>query len=178
MKVGISVSPTRSRFGPVLYDEDFDSLCGYVSGLGYAGIELSLVSPAVLTAEREQSISRHGLEVFSIATGQSYVQEGICLYSASDRTRGQAAGRLKSFIPIARAHSCPIIIGGTRDRRVDRTAAGTRWLACRGSGSRPWRLSAAKWALCRVRCVGRDSGGRASSRHWSTRRPAGRTNLF
>ena len=114
MKVGISVSPTRSRFGPVLYGEDFDSLCGYVSGLGYSGMELSLVSPVAFTAEREQSISRHGLKVFAIATGQSYIQEGICLYCTSDNARGRAVERLKSFIPIAKEHRCPIIIGGIR----------------------------------------------------------------
>ncbi|MGD0726575.1 MAG: sugar phosphate isomerase/epimerase family protein [Spirochaetia bacterium] len=114
MRVGISVSPTKSQFGPVLYEEDFDALCGYISGLGYAGIELSLISPAALTPQRERSITGHGLKVFSFATGQSYIQEGICLYSTSDDARAKAVGRLKSFIPVAQAHCCAIIVGGIR----------------------------------------------------------------
>jgi sugar phosphate isomerase/epimerase len=114
MQVGISVSPTQSRFGPVLFDEDFDALCEYLSGLGYDGVELSLISAAALTRKRESSIRQHGLKVFSIATGQSYIQEGMCLYSMSDDMRAKAVGRLKSFIPAAQAHSCAIIIGGIR----------------------------------------------------------------
>ena len=114
MRVGISVSPTKSRFGPVLYAEDFEALCALLAGLGYSGIELSLVSASALTPGREQSIGRHGLKVFSIATGQSYLQEGICLYSVSESNRTKAVERLKSFLPIAQAHGCAVIVGGIR----------------------------------------------------------------
>lgn len=114
MKIGVSVSPTKTFFGPVLYEDNLNMLCDYVSSFGYEGIELSLISPDVLTSDREQIIRQFGLQVFGIATGQSYVHEGICLYSESDELRSKAVKKLKDFVPIANAHNCPIIIGGIR----------------------------------------------------------------
>jgi len=118
MRVGISISPLPTRFGPVLHEGDLGGLCGSLAKAGYSGVELSLVAPEAFTPELASAVSGNGLVVFSIATGQSYIRDKLCLYTADARIREAAVNRLTGFFPLARKLGCPIIIGGVRGNEV------------------------------------------------------------
>ena len=45
MQFGISISPLRTGFGPVLYDTDMGGLYEGLAAAGYDGVEVSLVTP-------------------------------------------------------------------------------------------------------------------------------------
>jgi sugar phosphate isomerase/epimerase len=112
MQFGISISPLRTGFGPVLYDTDMRGLCEGLAAAGYDGVEVSLVTPEAFAPALAKAIGAAKLKVFAIATGQSYVRDKLCLYSNDDRIREAALARLSGFIPLARKLSCRIIIGG------------------------------------------------------------------
>ena len=114
MRIGISISPLPTRFGPVLYDADLAQLFRELAAAEYSGVELSLVKPEAFTPALSSAIAANGLEVLSIATGQSYIRDKLCLYTHDAGIRSAAVARLSGFIPLARKLSCPIIIGGVR----------------------------------------------------------------
>ena len=110
MQFGISISPLRTGFGPVLYDADIRGLCEGIAAAGYDGVEISLVTPEAFTPTLSAAIAAAKLKVFAIATGQSYIRDKLCLYSKDDRTRKAVLARLSGFFPLAQELSCPIIV--------------------------------------------------------------------
>jgi len=126
MRLGISISPLATRFGPVLHDADVSALCRELARAGYSGVELSLVTPEAFTPALAAAVADSNLSVLSIATGQSYIRDRLCLYTADASVRRQAISRLEGFIPLARRHSCPIIIGGVRGNELPEPGEMTR----------------------------------------------------
>ncbi len=115
MKLGISVSVTKSKFGPVLYDDNFEMLAEQVAKLGYTGVELSLRDSSVINpAELKNVLQRNNLEVYAVATGQSYVSDGYCLYTSDTTKRNKAVDRIKYHLETAAVFGSPVIIGGIR----------------------------------------------------------------
>jgi hypothetical protein len=91
MQFGISISPLRTGFGPVLYDADMGGLCEGLAAAGYDGVEVSLVTPEAFTPTLAKAIAAAKRKVYSIATGQSYIRDKLCLYSfaAPDAARSR-----------------------------------------------------------------------------------------
>jgi 5-keto-L-gluconate epimerase len=122
MKLGISISPLPTRFGPTLHDPDLDGLCRGLAEAGYDGVEVSLVTPEAFTPALASAIQRHGLAVLAIATGQSYVRDRLCLYTRDAAVREAVLARLTGFLPLASELSCPIIVGGVRGNEIPEPA--------------------------------------------------------
>jgi sugar phosphate isomerase/epimerase len=117
LKIGVSLSPETAGFGPLLYAGNLHRGLTEVRGRGYTGVELSLRDPAVINVpELETLLSDHGLDVYTIATGQSYYTDGFSLYDEFAYNRNAAVDRTKGLIEIAARFNAKMIIGGLRGR--------------------------------------------------------------
>lgn len=117
MDIALSLSPTKSRFGPILFAGDLEQGLRRASELGYSGVELSLLDSSQL--DRVSLIGRLqelNLRVLAIATGQTWVTDGCCLYSNDRSRRQRAIDRLKGHIDLAAELKCMVIIGGIRGK--------------------------------------------------------------
>lgn len=143
MRLGISISPLPTRFGPTLHQPDMPGLCQHLGRLGYSGVELSLVTPEALTPALSAAVAENGLAVLAIATGQSYIRDRLCLYTTDAAVRDAAVARLSGFIPLARKHACPIIVGGVRGNEAPEPG---QQAAMQEAGDAAFRLLAARAA--------------------------------
>jgi sugar phosphate isomerase/epimerase len=117
MEIGVSLSPTRSRFAPILFAGDLDEGLAAASRLGYDGIELSLLdSSRVDRASLIAKLRDLNLRVFTIATGQTYITDGCSLYHADAGKRQKAVDRVRGHIDFAAELKCAVIVGGIRGR--------------------------------------------------------------
>jgi sugar phosphate isomerase/epimerase len=116
-KIGVSLSPQKSKFGPLLFSGDLEGGLRRAHELGYDGVELSLLNSAALDQEQIQArIQQLDLEVFSIATGQSYVNEGLSLYTEDAEIRRRVLERLNGHVDFAARLGSAVIVGGIRGK--------------------------------------------------------------
>jgi sugar phosphate isomerase/epimerase len=117
LTLGLSLSPTRSKFGPLLFSGDLLQGLEVAKKLGYAGVELSLLdSAAVDQPWLMDQLAKLGLNVFAIATGQTYVTDGYALYSSVEKDRRLTVQRLHGHIDFAAKLGSAVIIGGIRGK--------------------------------------------------------------
>ena len=117
LKIGVSLSPEKAGFGPLLYAGNLRQALVEVRKRGYTGVELSLRDPASINvSELETLLSDNGLVVYTIATGQSYYTDGFSLYDEFAYNRNAAVDRAKGLIEIAARFNAKMIIGGVRGR--------------------------------------------------------------
>ena len=117
MEIGVSLSPTRSGFGPLLFAGDLDEGLRAASRLGYDGVELSLLDSAqVDRAGLRRKLGELNLKAFAIATGQTWVTDGCSLYHADAGRRRKAVERMKAHLDLAADLGCMVIAGGIRGR--------------------------------------------------------------
>lgn len=117
MIVAASVTPNKTEFGPLLYAGRIDSAIPALSDLGYSGIELSLRTSSDVPRDRLfRLLDKHGLELVSIATGQSYIEDGYSLFSSDEGSRNGAVGRLRDHIDLAAERGAWVIVGGIRGK--------------------------------------------------------------
>jgi len=120
LSIGISLSPTRSQFGPLLFSGDLFFGLEQIKKYGYDGVELSLLDSQRVDQEAIlEKIDQLNLRVFAIATGQTFVTDGCGLYSCSPEKRKKAAERLLHHIDFAARLNCKVIIGGIRGKVED-----------------------------------------------------------
>jgi sugar phosphate isomerase/epimerase len=115
--LSVSLSPIKSPFSPLLFSGDLEEGLKSVSGLGYSGVDLSLLDSAVL--DQDWIIGKTGslnLKVYTIATGQTYYNDGYSLYSAEADKREKAVARINSHIDFASRLGAMVIIGGVRGK--------------------------------------------------------------
>ncbi len=118
--IGISVSPIKSQFGPLLFSGDLFYGLEQIKKYGYDGVELSLLdSQAVDQDSIMKKLDQLGLSVFAIATGQTYVTDGCGLYSYYEDKRKKALERILHHIDFAARLNCCVIIGGIRGKVED-----------------------------------------------------------
>ena len=115
--VGVSISPRKSGFSPLLFSGDLNEGMQVAKKLGYRGIELSLLDSQTLDQNQVlKNVKKLGLEVFAIATGQTYYTDGFSLYGPTEEKRQRTIDRLKGHIDFASRLNSTVIIGGIRGK--------------------------------------------------------------
>ncbi len=115
--LSVSLSPIKSPFSPLLFSGDLEEGFRNVSRLGYSGVDLSLLDSDAL--DQDWIIEETGslnLKVYTIATGQTYYNDGYSLYGAEVDKRDMAVTRIKSHIDFASRLGAMVIIGGVRGK--------------------------------------------------------------
>ena len=113
--LGVSISPIKSEFAPLLFSGDLYRGMQSIKELGYRGVELSLLDSQAIDQNRVlQNIRELGLEVYAIATGQTYYTDGFSLYGPTEEKRQMTIERLKGHIDFASRLNSTVIIGGIR----------------------------------------------------------------
>ena len=117
MKIAASVTPNKTKFGPLLFPGEMEKAFHVLHDSGYDGVEISLRDPAALDRKKlDKDLSKYNLEFLSIATGQSFVEDGFALYAAEEENRTNALERLKGHINLASEYNASVIIGGIRGK--------------------------------------------------------------
>jgi 5-keto-L-gluconate epimerase len=133
MEIGVSLSPSRTAFAPLLFSGDLEKGLIAASQLGYDGVELSLLDSSKLNhASIMRRLQELSLKVFAIATGQTFVTDGCSLYSNDAAKRRKAVERIMGHIDFAVELRCMVIIGGIRGS-VE-AAQPTEWISSAEKG--------------------------------------------
>ena len=116
-KLGVSLSPNPSIFGPLLFAGDLKRGMEKAAENGFDVVELSLRHPADLTIEALQALlNANKLGLSAIATGQSCLHDGMCLAAADQAGVQGAVERLGAHIELASHFGAAVIIGGIRGK--------------------------------------------------------------
>jgi len=117
MKKVISLSPTRSKFGPLLFSGNLNFGLKKASELGYDGVEISIRDSNEIDFSGLQArLKALDLKVYGISTGQTYYNDGFSLFSNDTKKRAKAVKRMKNHIDLAVELGAMVIIGGIRGR--------------------------------------------------------------
>jgi sugar phosphate isomerase/epimerase len=117
LKISACISPNKAEFAPLLFSGRIEEGLTSANKYGYDGVELNILDSDQLDQEQLLAqIRRLELDVFAIATGQSYITDGYSLYNPDAGKRQNALGRLKSHIHFAAKIGCYVIVGGMRGR--------------------------------------------------------------
>jgi sugar phosphate isomerase/epimerase len=115
--LSINLSPIKSPFSPLLFSGNLEEGFKNAARLGYSGVDLSLLDSAALDQDciigKAQSCK---LKIYTIATGQTYYNDGYSLYSAENDKREMAVARIISHIDFASRLGAMVIIGGVRGK--------------------------------------------------------------
>jgi sugar phosphate isomerase/epimerase len=115
MEIGVSLSPSRTTFAPLLFSGDLEKGLITASQLGYDGVELSLLDSSKLNhTSIKRRLQELSLKAFAIATGQTFVTDHCSLYSSDAAKRRKAVERIMGHIDFAVELKCMVIIGGIR----------------------------------------------------------------
>jgi sugar phosphate isomerase/epimerase len=117
MNIIASVTPNKTKFGPLLYPGELEKGVQELSELGYEGIELSLRTPEdVDSSDLTDLLEKYDMKLFSIATGQSFIEDGYALFHEVSEYREKAVNRIKGYIDIVATVHGSVIIGGIRGK--------------------------------------------------------------
>lgn len=116
-EIGISLSPTKTKFGPLLFPGCLDEGLENISSLGYQGVELSMLDSKKIDKKwLINKLEKLNLKVYALATGQSYYTDGFSLFSQQKEIRLKTIERLKGHIDLASEFGAMVIIGGIRGK--------------------------------------------------------------
>ena len=116
-KLGVSLSPNPSIFGPLLFAGDLKQGMEKAAENGFDVVELSLRHPADSSVEALQALlTTNKLGLSAIATGQSCLHDGMCLAAADQAGVQGAVERLGAHIELASHFGAAVIIGGIRGK--------------------------------------------------------------
>ncbi|NQT61025.1 MAG: sugar phosphate isomerase/epimerase [Bacteroidetes bacterium] len=117
MNILASVTPNKTSFGPLLFSGDLETGGPFLGNLGYNGLEVSLRTPQDMDVSNLYAmLDDNGMELLSIATGQSYVDDGLYVFSMDEEVRDEILRRFFSFIDIAAPYEGMVILGGIKGR--------------------------------------------------------------
>ena len=116
-----SVTPNQTKFGPLLFPGELETAIFELGNLGYDGIELSLRTVQDIDhSNLERLLNKANISLVSVATGQSYLEDGYALFHLDDSIRKKTIKRLKQFIDlVADFGGKTVIIGGIRGKLED-----------------------------------------------------------
>lgn len=111
----IALTPDVTNPAALGYRGDLASILSLFKDLGYQGVELMARDPRVLDwADLERTISRAGLEVPMVCTGEVYGQDKVSFTDPDGSVREEALRRLKAFVELAGRLGAQINIGRSR----------------------------------------------------------------
>ena len=112
MRLSIVLSTHAAQFEAVAFKGDLASNVAKVAGWGYDAVEVAVRDPGLVDPdELESLVSRNGLSVAAIGTGQAWGEEGLSLTSDDPSIRTAARQRLESHVPLAQRLDSLIILG-------------------------------------------------------------------
>lgn len=115
--IAISLSQTKTEFGPLLYSGNLDKGLDIMAVLGYQGIELSVLDSKKIDKDQLlDKLEKLNLKVYTLATGQSYYTDGYSLFNNEEKKSLKSIERLKGHIDLASDLDARVIIGGIRGK--------------------------------------------------------------
>jgi len=120
IKKGLALSPAGSRFAPLFFRGDLKKGVETAAKLGFDGVEISVGNPERLDGRAIKAmISDLDLEIVTVATGQSYVDDGLPLVTDDAVLLERALERLHRVIDFAGdIGSRNVTLGGIRGNAV------------------------------------------------------------
>jgi len=143
MNLSVVLSTQALQFQVAPFKGDLESDLARIAAMGYDGVELALRDPELLDEQDLLALlSKHGLQVPAIGTGQAWGEEGLSFTHADPQVRRAAIERIKAHFPLASRLGAVIIIGlirGIAGPSVDHAQA-RLWLVealqeCSGAAS-------------------------------------------
>ena len=118
VKRALALSPKVTRFAPLFFGGELEKGLAAVAGLGYDGVEISVCNPDDLDSSAIGSmVSENRLEIVTVATGQSYVDEGLALVTDDAALLDKTLERLGKIIGFAaEIGSKNVTLGGIRGK--------------------------------------------------------------
>ncbi len=117
IKKALSLSPNKTKFSPLFFSGDIINGIKMTKKLGFEGVEISINDPATINSDEIiECLKKNKLKVSTIATGQSYIEDGLYLCSTDDDIRKKTIKRLKKQIEFAAKVNAKLIIGGIRGK--------------------------------------------------------------
>lgn len=116
IKRALALSPGVTRFAPLFFSGALEKGIEVAANLGYDGVEISVGNPGNLDSRKIKTmVSDHGLEIVTLGTGQSYVDEGLPLVTDDPALLNKTVERLKKIIDFAaEIGSGNVTLGGIR----------------------------------------------------------------
>ena len=120
IKRGLALSPKPTKFSPLFFSGNLEYGIKTAADLGFDGVEISVCNPDELDPKAIFSlVNEFGLEVVTIATGQSYVDDGLPLVTDDGTLLCAAIDRLKKVIDFAHeVGSLNVTLGGVRGKNI------------------------------------------------------------
>ena len=114
-KTSMAISPTPTKFGPLLFASEWSRAIQTAEELGYDGIEISLREPDTeLLDKLSKAVQRAGLAISAVATGQSYLHDDLSLTNLDSAAQEKLKDRMCGFINFAAPWQALVILGGVR----------------------------------------------------------------
>ena len=112
MKLSFVLSTSPTKFKALTQTSNLEGSLKRLSSLGYDGVELAISDPDIVDIKNlVRLVNKYNLDVPAIATGQTFVEEGLNLSDASAEIRKKAIKRLKRHIETAGEFGAIVIIG-------------------------------------------------------------------
>lgn len=129
----LATSSGPTGFGPLLYAGHVAECAAVSRELGFEGIEISMRSPDELDRRELEALLRESrLELAAVASGRTFLEDGLSLTDPDEAGRARAVARICALLDYAAAFGAPVIIGLARGKDVadgGREAALTRLVA-------------------------------------------------
>ncbi|SCZ78559.1 Sugar phosphate isomerase/epimerase [Acidaminobacter hydrogenoformans DSM 2784] len=112
--VVISDDVTQSRLSPLV--GELGAMIAEAARLGFQAVQIAVNNPAELDGKRLRGLlEAHGMKVSGIATGKSFIVDGLYMGAEDERIRRQAVDRLLGHIDLAaELGGANVIIGAIR----------------------------------------------------------------
>lgn len=117
MKLSIVSGLNESKSPPDEVIKKFESLCDYLTSLGYDGIELSLLEPEKIRVSQIKEIKdSYDFDISALGTGSTFIRFGYSLGHYDETIRKKAIERLEKYMDFAVKTNSFVIIGLIRGR--------------------------------------------------------------
>jgi len=115
MKLSMVLSTHAAKFQAVAYKGDFAQNVAKIASYGFDGVEPAVRDPALVDhVGLIEAVSKHGMEIPAIGTGQAWGEEHLSFTDPNPEVRQQAVERIAAHVPLAKKAGALIVIGLVR----------------------------------------------------------------